>query len=169
MQFNSRRQSLFQTPGARRGRFGSSPGAAGAADFLRGSEKLAALMPAVTRMVALQKDCASSLPPMFHGCDILQYEAGQLVLATPNAAVASKLKQQLPKLQATLLQCGWQVSAVKLKVQVSKSIEPSAQTRQLVLTNQAISAFAELGDALQALPHNETLVAALRAMVQRKR
>jgi hypothetical protein len=147
----------------------SAPVALGAADFLRGNDKMAALMPAVTRMVALQKDCAASLPPMFHGCDILQYEAGQLILATPNAAVAAKLKQQLPKLQTSLLQLGWQVSAVKLKVQMTKSIAPAQQTHQLILPNKAISAFAELGDALQASPHNENLIAALRAMVQRKR
>ncbi len=169
MQFNTPRRSPFQTLRPRHSQSGIRPAAVGAADFLRGSDKLAALMPAVTRMVALQKDCAASLPAMFRGCDILQYEAGQLVLATPNAAVASKLKQQLPKLQASLLQCGWQVSAVKLKVQLAKSIAPSEQTRQLVLTSGAISAFAELGDALEASPHNESLVAALRAMVRRKR
>ena len=67
-----------------------------AADFLQSNDGLAALLPAVARMAALQKDCAALLPAMFDACDVLQYDADQLVLSTPNAALAVKLKQQLP-------------------------------------------------------------------------
>ncbi len=73
--------------------------AKGAADFLHSHDKMAVILPTVTRMVALQKDCVAALPAMFDACAVLQFEAGQLVLSTPNAALAAKLKQQLPKLQ----------------------------------------------------------------------
>lgn len=56
-------------------------------DFLRGNATMASLMPTVTRLAALQ-GCARALPAMFEHCDILQFESGQLVLATPNAALA---------------------------------------------------------------------------------
>ena len=79
-------------------------------------------MPAVTRMAALQKDCAKLLPSMFEACDVLQYDADQLVLSTPNAALAAKLKQQLPKLQAHLVKSGWQVNVIRIKVQVAKGV-----------------------------------------------
>lgn len=150
-------------------RYRSGPAVPGATDFLRGNATMAALMPTVNRLVALQKDCAGALPAMFSQCDILQFEAGVLVLATPNAAVAAKLKQQLPKLQATLEKRGWQIAAIKLKVQVIKSLAPIVHTRALVLPGKAMAALAELGDALPASPQNQTLIAALRAMVQRHR
>src|SRR5436309_10784769 len=72
--------------------------ATGAVDLLRANDTMAALLPTVTRMIALQRDCAAVLPSMFASCDVLQFDAGQLLLSIPNAALAAKLKQQLPKL-----------------------------------------------------------------------
>jgi hypothetical protein len=143
--------------------------AMGAADFLHSHEKLAALLPTVTRMVALQKDCAALLPAMFDSCAVLLFEAGQLVLSTPSAALAAKLKQQLPKLQAGLLQRGWQISAIRLKVQVGKAVEKLTTTKQLTLPQQAVAALAELDRTLENSPRNEALKTALAAMVRRHR
>jgi len=147
----------------------SGPAATGATDFLRGNATMASLMPTVTRLAALQKDCAKALPAMFEHCDILQFESGQLVLATPNAALAAKLKQQLPKLQGELERKGWQISGIKLKVQVIKSIAPIVHTRSLVLPEKAMSALEELSTALPASKQNEQLIAALRNMVRHHR
>ncbi|ABR91790.1 Uncharacterized conserved protein [Janthinobacterium sp. Marseille] len=143
--------------------------AKGAAEFLRSHDKLAALLPAVTRMASLQKDCAAALPAMFAHCAVLQFEANQLVLSTPNAALAARLKQQLPKLQDELLQRGWQVNAIRLKVQVAKTLIKSTASKQLVLPDRALSAFAELGAALDDSPRNQALKAALGTMMQRHR
>ena len=143
--------------------------AKGAADFLRAHDKMAAILPGVTRMVALQKACAIALPPMFDACAVLQFDASQLVLSTPNAALASKLKQQLPKLQEALLVQGWQVNSIRLKVQVARS---SARITKIVpptLPPVATSAFAELGAALPNSPRNAALKAAIDAMVRRRR
>jgi hypothetical protein len=159
-----RSHTFYQASRAR-----SGPALPGATDFLRGNATMASLMPAVNRMMALQKDCAGALPAMFRNCDILQFEDGQLVLATPTSAVAAKLKQQLPKLQAELEKRGWQVHGIKLKVQVTKSIAPVVHTRQLLLPNMAVSAFDELSNSLPESKQNSALIAALRAMVQRRR
>lgn len=140
--------------------------AKGAADFLRSDDRMASLLPAAMRMAALQRDCAATLPAMFNTCAVLQCEAGQLVLSTPNAALAAKLKQQLPKLQEGLLQRGWQVNVIRLKVQVSKSLEKSTTSRQLALPALAVSAFAELGAGLEDSPRNQALKAALNAIVR---
>ncbi|MQA20541.1 DUF721 domain-containing protein [Rugamonas sp. FT103W] len=141
----------------------------GATDFLRRDDKMAALLPAIERMAALQKDCAAALPAMFKYCEILAFEDGQLTLSLPNAALAAKLKQQLPKLQDTLARRGWQVHGVKLKVQMSKPAEIKEQMRALSLTEAAVTAFDELGDALEDTPQNATLIAALKAMVAKRR
>jgi hypothetical protein len=166
-------RSPFLSPyqqSARSPRSKKAAGAAtGAADFLRAHDKMASMLPAVTRMIALQKDCAAALPSMFVSTEILQFESGQLVLSTPNAALATKLKQQLPKLQDTLLKLGWQVSAIRLKVQVSKSIIKITTTKQLSLSDRAVDAFAALGEELDASPRNAALKAALLAMARRAR
>ena len=141
----------------------------GVADFLRGHDKLAALLPSITRMSALQRDCAAALPAMFSTCAILQFENEQLVLAVPNAALASKLKQQLPKLTATLLQQGWQVSAIRLKVQVGPSLEMTIPPKQLRLSDQAISALALLESELDKSPRNADLLTAISRLVTRPR
>ncbi|PHV08229.1 hypothetical protein CSQ96_06070 [Janthinobacterium sp. BJB412] len=143
--------------------------AVGATDFLRRDDKMAALLPAIERMAALQKDCATALPAMFKYCEILQFEDNQLVLSTPNAALAAKLKQQLPKLQETLARRGWQVHGVKLKVQMMKAAEVKEQMRALFLNEAAISAFDSLSDSLEQSAQNATLIAALKAMVARRR
>ena len=106
---------------------------------------------------------------MFEHCDILQFESGQLVLATPNAALAAKLKQQLPKLQGELERKGWQISGIKLKVQVIRSIAPIVHTRALVLPEKAMTALEELSTALPASKQNEQLIAALRNMLRHHR
>ena len=122
------------------------------------------------RRIAAQKvGCAKALPVMFEHCDILQFESGQLVLATPNAALAAKLKQQLPKLQGELERKGWQISGIKLKVQVIKSIAPIVHTRALVLPEKAMFALEALSTALPASKQNEQLIAALRSLVRHHR
>ena len=141
----------------------------GVTAFLRRNDKMAGLLPAATRMASLQSDCAKSLPPMFNNCDVLSFEDARLVLATPSSAVAAKLKQQVPKLQAALQKKGWQVDDIKLKVQVTRSILPVVHTRQLVLPSTAKTAFEELGDALAPTAQNATLIAAIKAMAARRR
>lgn len=140
-----------------------------ATEFLRGNDRMASLLPAAMRMASLQKDCADALPPMFGMCDVLSFEEGALVLATPTSAVAAKLKQQVPKLQAALLKRGWQVHHIRLKVQVTRSLPPVVHTRALELPATAVSAFAELGEALAATPQNASLIAAIKAMAARRR
>ena len=141
----------------------------GVADFLRGNNRMASLLPAAMRMASLQQDCAAALPPMFGMCDVLSFEEGALVLATPTSAVAAKLKQQLPKLQAALLKRGWQVNHIRLKVQVTRSLAPVVHARVLEMPETAVAAFEELGDALPATPQNASLIAAIKAMAAKRR
>jgi len=145
------------------------PTAVGATDFLRKDNKLASLLPAVERMAALQKDCAAVLPTMSPHTEILSFEQGQLVLAIPNTALAAKLKQQIPKLQDALSQRGWQVTGVKLKVQMMKPAEIKPEMRVLELPPAAVSAFDALGETLEPSQQNAPLIAALQALVARRK
>lgn len=145
------------------------PTTRGAADFLQADHKISALLPTAMRMAALQKDCAEVLPAMFDACAVLQFEAGQLVLSTPNAALAARLKQQLPKLQSALSQRGWQVNAVRLKVQVTASLEKPVRPKQAILPARAVSALSTLENTLERSPRNAGLLAALDRLVSRHR
>lgn len=141
----------------------------GATDFLRGNQGIAALLPMANKMARLQSDCAASLPAMFGQCDILRFEEGSLTLGVANSAIAAKLKQQLPKLQASLRQRGWQVEAVKLKLQMAKVTPPEQKMRTLELPDTAVAAFEELSETLPANAQNQGLIAALKVLAARRR
>lgn len=142
--------------------------AKGAVDFLRAHDKLATLLPAAARLVALQKDCAAILPTQFAWCSPLAFENGQLTIAIPNAALAAKLKQQLPKLQDNLLKRGWQVIAIRLKVQVVTEVAKPAKIPHPGLPVGAVAAFAQLENALEKTPQNSALKAALKNLVKKR-
>ena len=144
----------------------------GATDFLRSNERLAALLPAAMRIGNLQKDVRVILPPMYGGCDVLSFQESVLVLAVPSSAVAAKLKQQLPKLQAGLQKKGWQVESVRIKIQVGRAVaaaQPQAVKRVLELPPTAVQAFEELGETLPATAQNAPLIAALRRLAEKRK
>lgn len=155
-------------PGAPPGRGKAQP-VKGIADFLQAHDKLRLLLPTATRLASLQSACSAALADVFTACSILQFEENQLLIGTPNSAVAAKLKQKLPKLQEVLIRQGWQVNAIRLKVQLGKSIEKSMSSKHLALSGQAVAAFSELEKQLEASDRNTALKAALHAMLERHR
>jgi hypothetical protein len=143
-----------------------------ATDFLRRNDRMASLLPAATRMASLQKDVKVILPPMYAGCDVMSLQEGVLTLAVPSSAVAAKLKQQAPKLQATLQKKGWQIDSVKIKIQVGRALPPQQEMLKpssLELPPMAVQAFEELGDALPESPQNAPLIAAIKRLAEKRK
>jgi len=140
-----------------------------ATDFLRSNDRLASLMPAITRMARLQADCAAALPAVFHNCDVLSFQEGVLILAVPSSALAARLKQLLPKLQATLVARGWQVESTRIKLQVTRALPDKPEMRTLELPPRAVQAFEELAQSLPETKQNRDLVAALRALAAKRK
>ena len=146
------------------------PNTRGAVDFLQSNDRLAALLPTLSQLASLQSDCERLLPTLFASCRVLQLREGALQVAVPNAALATRLKQVLPKLQEGLRQKGWPVDAVKLKVQLMPAV-PASATRPVkhkVLPRNAAGAFAELEQALEDSPRNAGLRDALKALLSRR-
>ncbi len=146
----------------------------GATDFLRANDRIASLLPTALRMGNLQKDVKVTLPPMYAGCDVLSLQEGVLTLAVPSSAVAAKLKQQLPKLQAGLQKKGWQVESVRIKIQVGRALAQQAQAEKkagggLKLPPMAVDAFEELGESLPATKQNAQLIAAIRRLAEKRK
>ena len=144
-------------------------GAISAVESLRADEKMAALMPTVLRMAAIQKDCETLLPGMFEHCAVIRLDDDRLILSAPNAAMLARLKQNLPQLQQGLNATGWQVSAIQLKVQPKKNTVESKRSEKMSLPKPAIEAFAALENAIEKTPHNEALRQAVAALVRRHR
>ena len=128
---------------------------------------MATLLPAVMRLAKLQQECSAILPTLFEVCSVLRFDSDQLTIGAPNAALAAKLKQQLPKLQESLLQRGWQVNAIRIRVQVGKIGEKAIREKDLALPRQALSSFATLKDSLERSPGNQALTEALNKLLKR--
>lgn len=146
------------------------PGAKEAFAFLQTSDKLAGLLPAARRVGQLQADCEQLLPTLFASCRALQIREGQLQVAVPNAALATRLRQVLPKLQQGLREKGWPVDGIRLKVQLLPT-EPQRPVRKVGardLPRSAVSSFEELAASLEQSPGNEALQQALQALIRRR-
>ncbi len=148
-----------------------APKAKGALDFLQSNERLAALLPTLEQLASLQSDCERLLPTLFAACRVLQLREGALQVAVPNAALATRLKQVLPKLQDGLQTKGWPVTAVKLKVQLMP-VDPAQVTGRQGqgkdLPDGALLSFAALEDALGA-DDPSPLRDAVSKLIQRRR
>ena len=142
-----------------------------ATDFLRSNERLAGLLPSAMRIGKLQRDVRLVLPPMYGGCDVLSFQDGALTLAVPSSAVAAKLKQQLPKLQAGLQKKGWQVETLRIKIRMGGAVpvreEPKPSSLQLPPT--AVQAFEELGHSLPETAQNASLIRAIQRLAERRK
>lgn len=141
----------------------------GITEFLGADDKFGALLPAITRMAELQSACAKHLPPLFTECDVIQFSANQLVLAVATPALATKLKHQLPKLQQSLCELGWQVEQIRIKVQIKSVHQSAPAVKKLVLAATALPALATLVAELENVPRNAALRGALTAMLERHR
>lgn len=131
--------------------------------------EIAHLWPTIANSTACQTACAAVLPQLFLYCQVMHLEADQLTIAAPNSALASKLKQHLPKLQDALQKAGWQINAIRIKVQVNPIPIETQTEKQCQLPGGALRAFSELERNLASVKGNDGLLDALRALISRAR
>ncbi len=127
---------------------------------------MAGLLPTLEKMAALQADAGRILPGVFTTCRVLQLREGQLHIAVPNAALATRIRQMLPKLQAGLREKGWPIDGIRIKVQMMSGEDrlPDRPALQTTMPTQAVQAFAELAQSLEASPLRD----ALQSLVKRR-
>ncbi|RJX31518.1 MAG: hypothetical protein C4516_06660 [Oxalobacter sp.] len=143
-------------------------GAASVMDSLRANENLASLMPTVARLVAIQKDCVAASPELFGPCSVLRFDSGELVLTAPNAAMASRVKQKSLPLQQALGRVGWEVSAIRCRVQhITGSTQQILPKNKTGLPPKALMAFADLEKSVEKSPRNEALRSAVNRLINR--
>jgi hypothetical protein len=127
-------------------------------EYLRSDDKLGGLLPTVEQVVQLQAACERQLPTLFTSCQVLQLRENTLHISAPNAALATRLRQVLPKLQQGLRENGWGIEQIRLKVQLMPTQPaPPPPSAPRVLSNEAIASFAALASQIEESPLRDAL------------
>ncbi len=145
--------------------------AAAAIDFLRRHEGAAAMLPAAERLVRLRYDLLALMPAPLRGvCDVAGCDDDTVNLRVFSASAAAKLRQTLPRLRDGLLDRGWKVNAIRVRVQPRDSIEESISWKApqgAGMSAAGVSAFAALDRDLD--PGDSPLKAAVARLLHRRR
>ncbi len=137
-------------------------------DFLRRHDGAAALLPAALRNLRLGQDTLALMPAVFREtCEVAGCDDGVLILRVSSAGAAAKLRQTLPRLRDGLLDRGWQVSSIRVRVQPRTADARAAVRKQkndAAISSQGLAAFADLRNALEDSP----LKTAVERLIKRR-
>ena len=137
-------------------------------DFLRRHDGAAALLPAALRNLRLGQDTLALMPAVLREtCEVAGCDDGVLILRVSSAGAAAKLRQTVPRLRDGLLDRGWQVSSIRIRVQPRAPDAPpgrSTKKNEASISTEGLAAFAELRNALADSP----LKAAVSRLIRRR-
>jgi len=111
----------------------------------------------LTNLAALQRLLTDILPGNFStSVNVACIKGGELVLATDNGAVASKLRQIAPRTLDLLRRQGYEITGIDIQVQVRMRDKP-LPGKQLLLGPNACSSVDLLVQRLEASPLKDAL------------
>lgn len=127
--------------------------------YLNSSNSLRQLADEARRIAELQQVFLQIAPqPLTQACSVRQLRAGTLVLLAENAAIAAKIKQLFPRLLTDYQKLGWQVTSIKVEVQVSESVQqPAAAPARARLSIETIDNLGRLAARLEDSPLKQAL------------
>jgi hypothetical protein len=127
--------------------------------YLNSSNSLRRLTDEARRIAELQRVFLKIAPqPLTQACCVGQLRAGTLSLLAENAAIAAKLKQLLPRLLISYQKLGWQVTAIRVEVQVRNAASEAATRRSTKhLSSESIRNLEELAAGLEDSPLKQAL------------
>ena len=125
--------------------------------LLSNSQELRPLLDKAQALSALQRDFISVAPAQLApSCQVMGLQLGTLSIAVANSTLAAKLRQLAPELVVLLQNKGFQVSGIRVKVQVSfDRSRPRLAPRQLSQTAQ--QALNQLSSGLSDSPLKHAL------------
>lgn len=144
------------------------PRATSVIDFLQRHEGAAGLLPTAERILRLRDDLRLLLPAALRDtCEVSGFDADVVIVRVSSAGLAAKLRQTLPRLRDGLIERGWQVSAIRARVQPGGS--PSISTTwhaptETSIPAEAVLAFRRLGQTLDDSP----LKSAVERLIRRR-
>jgi len=120
--------------------------------LLNSLPELQALNLELRQLAALQSALAKVLPGnLAANSSVALVKAGELILSADNGAVAAKLRQMTPRILVFLRHQGFQVTGIRLQVQVGVRDNPLPQ-KQISLSSDARDAIGLLSDRLDPSP-----------------
>jgi hypothetical protein len=125
--------------------------------LLNNLPELQALKRHLANLAVLQRLVADTLPGhLSNSVNVASLKGGELMLATHNGAVASKLRQIAPRIFSLLRQQGYEITGIEIKVQVGMYDKPLPR-KKILLGDNACSAVNSLIERLQTSPLKEAL------------
>jgi hypothetical protein len=119
--------------------------------------ELQALNREIRHLMALQSVLAEVLPGnLATSAKVALLKAGEMILFADNGAVAAKLRQITPRILISLRQRGYEITGIRLQVQVSIRDNPLPQ-KQISLSSEARNAIDLLSERLTASPLKSAL------------
>ena len=98
--------------------------------YLNSSSSLRTLAREARRIAELQQVFLKIAPqPLTQACCVKQLRAGTLFLSAENAAIAAKLKQLAPRLLTAYQKLGFEVTSIRVEVQVKEAAPDTASKR----------------------------------------
>ena len=90
--------------------------------YLNSSDRLRSLTREAQHIAELQRVLVNIAPPQLtQACCVKQLRDGTLTLLAENAAIAAKLKQLAARLLASYQKQRWQITSIRIEVQVSEA------------------------------------------------
>src|SRR5258708_14511255 len=131
--------------------------------LLNSLPELRALRQELRQLMALQSALAEVLPGnLATSAGVASMKAGELILFADNGAVAAKLRHMAPRILISLRQRGYEITGIRLQVQVRIRDNPLPQ-KQISLSSEARSAIDLLSERLEP----SSLKAALKRLGRR--
>ena len=128
--------------------------------YLNASNSLRHLAGEARRIAELQQVFLEIAPqPLTQACRVKQLRAGTLFLLADNAAIAAKAKQLFPRLLAFYQKLGWQVTLIRVEVQVRETAsQPVTNPDRTSLSIDTIDNLERLAAGLEDSPLKQALV-----------
>jgi hypothetical protein len=127
--------------------------ATSAIDFLQRHDAAAGLLPTAQRLLKLRRDVLALMPAALREiCEVTGFDDDTVVLHVSSAGAAAKLRQTLPRIRDGLLDRGWKVNAIRMRVQPKTYSDISTTWRApstASIPAGALDAFAELSASLE--------------------
>lgn len=127
--------------------------------YLNSSNSLRQLADEARRIAELQQVFLKTAPQtLTQACCVKQLRAGTLFLLAENAAIAAKAKQLFPRLLTIFQKLGWQVTSIRVEVQVKETArQPVAGRARKGLSIETIDNLERLAAGLEDSPLKQAL------------
>ena len=127
--------------------------------YLNSSNSLRQLAGEARRIAELQQVFLKVAPqPLIQACCVKQLRAGTLFLLAENVAIAAKAKQLFPRLLTFYQKLGWQVTSIRVEVQVRETApQPVAGRAHTPLSIETIDNLECLAAGLEDSPLKQAL------------